>query len=282
MPGLLGLEAPADEMRLPQPQAERALVPDRLVADWRELVADLQHERRQLSDEVTGLRGLVVDLSSEVQRLAGMLELVQQALPALTAPPTVLTIAGSSANNMAMQTVDAGAHTATASPPAPEEGTGAAAVEESPLLRMSPDFGWRDRPVATQEPLQPSESPAAANAREVSSAPEIAATPVAAAEIQRFPAGETIKLIVSPVRGVRLVAGIEGSLASCEGVGPLTLLSYRGGEARFRLALVGDTSLRALQDAILAGGASAVRCQVEDQGRLLRVELAAHEESGTT
>jgi hypothetical protein len=79
MPGLLGLEASAQ--MLPESEVERG-VAERLAADWRELLTTLEDGRRQLSDEVASLRGLVMELTGEVTRLTDMLDRALYLLPA--------------------------------------------------------------------------------------------------------------------------------------------------------------------------------------------------------
>ncbi|HZU75253.1 MAG TPA: hypothetical protein VFA70_00710, partial [Dehalococcoidia bacterium] len=85
MPSMLGL---AEEPAAPLRPERTAIVPaqETRLAEWNALLQELVQERRSLAAEIGALRGLVLELRGEVERLNDMLAAPDSAAPAAPAP----------------------------------------------------------------------------------------------------------------------------------------------------------------------------------------------------
>src|SRR5205807_2175715 len=83
-----------------------------------------------------------------------------------------------------------------------------------------------------------------------------------------------IRLAVGPVLGVRRLSALEQRLAACPGVSHHELVSYRGGEAQFRLHTSGAVETELLLDAVTDTTSGVGDCTVEEGGREIRVRLS--------
>jgi len=276
MPGMLGLETAADRPEIGEGQPDRFVGVRHLAAESTDLMTQLRDERSQLAEEITGLRLLVLDLATEVRRLAGMLDLVQHGTVRAADDENVpLALSSSAAVDPATTGLS-------------ELSFDGSNVGNGSTLKMPPDFGWRDRPEASPgQPLDADGGPGPDATQPDDSTPGSDDDGVAAdagsdiSAHREVPAGHAIRLLVIGVPGVRSVAAIEAGLATRFSPGHSELARFRGGDATFTLKPEADLSVDALVDAVEQGGLRVGECDVQDGGRVIRLLVAASPRAGT-
>ncbi|HEY8837206.1 MAG TPA: hypothetical protein VIO16_05880 [Dehalococcoidia bacterium] len=276
MPGMLGLKTAVDRPEIGEGQTDRSVGARHLAAEWTDLVTQLRDERSQLAGEVTGLRLLVLDLATEVRRLAGMLDLVQQGTVRAADDENVPFALGS---NAAVDPAVTGSS---------ELDFGGSDLGYGSTLRMPPDFGWKDRPEAIPgQPLDADGGPGPDATQPDDSTPgsdDVGVDANAGSDLsarREVQAGDAIKLMVVGVPGVRSVAAIEAGLAARFSPGHSELAGFRGGSATFKLKPEDDLSVDALVCIVEQCGLRVGERNVQDEGRVIRLLVAVSPRAGT-